>query len=443
MDTLPIPPRPNLEQYKKRAKELVVVARERSPVTLHQWTTGWLRTIAKLMGVEITGFVQDSFDRAVEQVEKRVLEANIKADGKLSLANAQWIIAQAHGFESWAKFAAHIEGSQDEDGRRFEAAADAVVDGDLQTLRRMLRDYADLIRARSPRVHRVTLLHYIAANGVEDFRQRTPPNAVEVARVLLDDGAEVDATAETYGGGRGQTTMNLLVSSTHPHRAGLQSKLTELLLDYGAAINGLEDDGSPIMTALGFWYGDTAERLARRGARLDNPVVAAAVGQLEVVKRMVVDKQTLSRVVRTYETVWYKLPRDPRAHIEMAFAKAVQFRRDEVVEYFLGLGVSPVARDMDDMTLLHWAGAAGNIPLIERLVKLGAPLEVENKWGGTVLDSTAHFAYHSPMEGVDYLTTMEALIAAGAEVSVLRGYPPGHQVIDELRHRHGVRQVSE
>jgi hypothetical protein len=234
--------------------------------------------------------------------------------------------------------------------------------------------------------------------------------------------------------------MNLLVSSTHPHVAGLQSKLAELLLDYGAAINGLEDDGSPIMTALGFWYGDTAETLARRGARLDNPVVAAAVGQLDVVKRMVVDKQTLSRLVRTYETVWYKLPRDPGAHVEMACAKAVQFRRDEVIEYFLRLGVSPMAKDMDDMTLLHWAGATGNVPLIERFVKLGAPLEVENKWGGTVLDSTAHFACHSPMEGIDYLATLEALIATGAEARVLRSYPPGNRVIDELRRRHGVKQ---
>ena len=59
-----------------------------------------------------------------------------------------------------------------------------------------------------------------AANGVEDYRQKTPPNAIEIARALLEAGAEVDALAETYGGGRGQTTMNLLVSSAHPDIAG-------------------------------------------------------------------------------------------------------------------------------------------------------------------------------------------------------------------------------
>jgi hypothetical protein len=211
--------------------------------------------------------------------------------------------------------------------------------------------------------------------------------------------------------------MNLLVSSTHPHEAGLQSKLAELLLDYGAAVNGLENDGSPIMTALGFWYGDTAETLARRGARLDNAVVAAAVGRLDVVQRMVIDPETLSSAVKIFDTVWYEVPRDPRAHIEMAFAKAVHFQRREVIEYFLEIGVSPRAKDKDDMTVLHWAGATGNLELIARLVRLGAPLDAENQWGGTVLSSTAHFAEHSPIPGVDYRATMDALIAAGGGAS--------------------------
>jgi hypothetical protein len=37
------------------------------------------------------------------------------------------------------------------------------------------------------------LLIYVGANGVEDERQRTPANVVEIAQMLLD--AEVDAEA--------------------------------------------------------------------------------------------------------------------------------------------------------------------------------------------------------------------------------------------------------
>lgn len=69
-------------------------------------------------------------------------------------------------------------------------------------------------------MHRATLLHYVAANGVEGHRQRTPANAPDVARVLLESGAEPDAVADMYGGQC--TTMVLLVSSSHPAEAGVQ-----------------------------------------------------------------------------------------------------------------------------------------------------------------------------------------------------------------------------
>jgi hypothetical protein len=436
MDTLPLPPRPNLEHYRKRAKDLVAIAKTGDAGTIKAWAADWLRALAKLLGTEITPFVQDSFDRAVGTITKRVLErtegSQEKAEGRdFGLADAQWIIAQAHGFQNWSDFAIHITGPRDDAGRDFEAAADAVVSGNLEMLRAMLHENPSLIRARSPRSHKVTLLHYVAANGVEDFRQKTPSNALEIARFLLDSGAEVDATAETYGGGLGQTTMNLLVSSTHPNEAGLQGKLAELLLDYGAEINGLEDDGSPIMTALGFWYGNTAETLARRGARLDNVVAAAAVGRLDVVQRMVIDKETLSSEVRHHDTVWYKVPRDAKTQIEWAAAMAAHYRRDDVLEWLLGIGVSPLAKDKDDMTLLHWAGATCNIPLIERLVKLGAPLEAENAWEGPVLGSTTHFVVHGPRLGADYPATIELLLRLGADVRSA-DYPTGDARVDAV-----------
>jgi hypothetical protein len=67
-----------------------------------------------------------------------------------ALTGAQFVIARAHGFESWPKFAAHLDGL----GRAaspvstFEAAAEAVVAGDVATLQRLLREQPSLIRAR-------------------------------------------------------------------------------------------------------------------------------------------------------------------------------------------------------------------------------------------------------------------------------------------------------
>lgn len=443
MDTLPLPPHPSLDNYRKRAKELVAAANSPDDGAVRAWASGWLASLARLLGVEITPFVQGSFDRAVDRLEQgvrqRAAELGAKG-GRLSLADAQFFIARAHSFESWAAFARHVEGITGNSANRdFEAAADAVVGGDLVALKELLSRRPELIRARSAREHHVTLLHYVAANGVEDFRQKTPPNAVDITRLLLDAGAEVDATADTYGGGWWQTAMNLLVSSAHPAIAGLQSALVEVLIDCGAAPNGVADDGSPLMTALAFGYEPAAETLVRRGARVDGIIAAAALGHLEKVRDMLVDATSLRPGVPLVAPRWLRLPDEPGVHIRFALAWACKFSRWRVAELMLDRGVDPASSDSDRMTALHWASANGGLDLMDRLIRLGAPLEVENVWQGTVLDSTAHFAAYMPVEGVDYLPVMERLIDAGANAGVLASYPPGNAVIDELRRRTGVR----
>src|SRR5262249_48872044 len=148
---------------------------------------------------------------------------------------------------------------------RFEAAIEATIAGDIAALRPLLDADPALVRARSTRItpfdpprHRATLLHYLAANGVEGYRQQSPANAVEVARLLIERGAEADALADMYGGQC--TTMSLLVSSTPPANAGVQVPLAETLIDFGASLEptGAGNWTSPVMTALAFGFLDTA-----------------------------------------------------------------------------------------------------------------------------------------------------------------------------------------
>ena len=435
MDTLPLPPSPSLEQYKKRAKALVTAAESADPSAVRDWARKWLESLALSLGADITPFVRGSIDRAVAHIEARVRDR--RGSKPFLLADAQHLIGEAHGYESWAGFAQHVEEAE---GKRephddFELAADAVVNGDLATLESLVRKNPELIHARSRRVHRATLLHYVAANGVEDFRQKTPKNAVAIARFLLESGSEVDAAAETYGGGHWQTTMNLLVSSAHPAGAGLMPALVDVLVDYGAATNGAGDDESPMMTALDFGYGDAAETLARRGARVDNVVTAAALGRLDLVQRFVIDNRTLAPGVPLVAPRWRTLPADPTVHLELALAWACKFARSDVVEFLLDVGVNPASKDGYDMTALHWAAPNGMIGVVRRLLALGVPLEALNRWEGTVLDSTIHFAIHMPVEGVDYPKIFEMLIAAGADVNAV--YPSGDGRIDALLKRHG------
>ena len=429
MDTLPLPARPSLDHYRKRAKELVTAARSDDTSAVRTWATEWLRALATSLGATPTPFVQHSMERAAAQIERRIREREAP-----SLSDAQFFIAQAHGFENWARFADHVR--QTSHDSPFELAADAVVHGDLTTLERLVAANPDLVRTRSERVHRATLLHYVAANGVEDFRQRTPPNAVAVARFLLECGAEVDALAHTYGNDRYQTTMNLLVSSVHPADAGVQSALVDTLVDAGAAVDGLDGDSSPLMTALAFGYRKAAETIVRRGGRIDGIIAAAALGRVDLVDRMLVDGSTLAPGISLVGPVWFRLPLEPTAHIELALVWACKFGRGDVVHLMLDRGVNPVAKDNSDMTALHWAAASGLTTVVDRLVTLGAPLEVENQWGGTVLDSTLHFALHMPYPGVDYASIVAQLVTAGANVGVVDPYPTGHAGIDAVLHAH-------
>lgn len=439
MDTLPLPPRPDLAHYRKRAKELVAATQSHDDAAVKQWAASWLTALAKALGQPVTPFVQDSFDRAVNALEERVRERTSNG-ASFTLADAQFLIARAHSFDNWASFVKHVErvtGASTETSD-FEKAADAVVNGDLETLQALVHHDPGLVVARSEREHHATLLHYVAANGVEDFRQKTPKNAVEIARFLLESGSIADAAADTYGKNHWQTTMNLLVSSAHPHEAGLQSALVDVLADFGAAVNGVENDESPILTALEFGYIRAAETLARRGARIDTILVAAALGRLDLVKQFVIDARTLAPNVPLLAPAWRNVPDEAEAHIKLALAYACKFARSDVALFLLDRGADPAAADGFNMTALHWAAANGCIDVIKRLLAEGAPLEVENTWGGTVLNSTAHFALYMPVDGVDYALVFSLLIDAGADVSVLADNPAGNKAIDDVRRSHGI-----
>lgn len=288
----------------------------------------------------------------------------------LSPADAQLVIAREYHFENWAELTRFAETvAKGGPVARFEEAVEAVVAGDIERLRTMLRDTPDLVRTRSARKHRATLLHYIAANGVEDSRQRTPPNAVEIAKLLLESGAEPDALADMYD--NKCTTMGTLVSSAHPHRAGLQAALAETLLEYGAKLQGPGSEWqSAAVTALIFGYADTAGVLVNRGAPADI-VTAAGLGQTDEVRRL--------------------LPTSEPAKRHAALALAAQFGHVESLRLLLDAGEDPNRYNPDGFhahaTPLHQAVFSGNEDVVRILVEHGARMDMKDRvYEGTPLD---------------------------------------------------------
>lgn len=307
-------------------------------------------------------------DEKVTWLPKPISAAEIAAS-KLDVDDARQALARWYDFQDWRALSQHVRSLADDAAvLRFERAVEAVVDGDLATLAQMLREHPELVRARSSRSHHATLLHYIGANGVEGYRQRTPKNAVEVARTLLEAGADPDALGDLYDGQC--TTMNMLVSSTHPAEAGLQVALVDLLLDFGAAVEpvGKGEWTSPLKTALAFGYRDAAEALVRRGARIENLAAAAGLGRLEDAQRLLPEADALTR--------------------HRSLALAAQMGHTDIVRLLLDAGedlnrYNPEGNHSHS-TPLHQAALAGHMDVVRLLVERGARLDIEDMlWHGT------------------------------------------------------------
>lgn len=440
-DAIPLAPRPSLEQYRKQAKDLVKASRTGDLNAVRAWATDWIERLARLQDLTVTPeYVTGSprhlnwthINREVGEILVDIGQSHLVASddrpAKPTLTEAQLVIARLHGFESWPKFAKHISARLRTDSpvSQFESAADAIVTGDVAALRELIAKNPRLVRARSTRDHQATLLHYIAANGHEGFRQRTPKNAVEIARVLLEAGADADALANMYG--NRCTTMEMLVSSVHPHAASVQSALVDLLVDFGAAVDGVANNGSPLMTAFRFHYPEAAETLARRGARVDNVISAGALGRVDLVDRFVDDDGTLRPDVQLADVPWPRLPKDPKVHLGYALTWAATFGHGDVVELLLRKGVDASGKD-DDATALHFAAANGRMDLVRLLMKYGASLETLNSYDGTVLSGTLWTAFNAPVEGVDYPAVVRELLDLGARTDV---YPEMKRHVDAV-----------
>ena len=411
-DVLPLPPRPNLEQYKKQAKDLVKACKSGTPDAIREWVVNWLDALARLQQATITADLRASMDRRVDQIERfarEKLTGSGTPDANCGLTDAHFVIARAHGFESWPKFAKHLEGlaCAASPVSNFEAAAEAIVTGDVATLERLLREEPALIRARSTREHRAMLLHYVAANGVENYRQQTPSNAARIAEMLLEAGAEVDAEAEVYGGGC--TTLGLVATSVHPERAGVQDALMQILIDHGAAIDypgGAGNRHYLVNGCLANGRPAAAEYLAARGARLDLEG-AAGIGRLDLVKSFFNPGGTLK-------------PTATDEQMRAGFAWACGYGRTAIVEFMLDQGMPLDAMLGHGQTGLHAAAIGGHADIVKLLLERHAPVNVIDKsYNGTPLSWALHGWGEAPAGAARecYYEVVALLVRAGVTVN--------------------------
>jgi ankyrin repeat protein len=383
MNLRPVPFRSSRFAYERQAVDLLEAHRAADPAAIDLFHRKHPRFL----------------DEKIKWLPKSIPESEIQ-DAALSLDDARLTIARYYDFLDWPSLVDYVEAiSRESKTLEFESAVEAVVNGELAVLESALRHNPSLVHSRSnrvcafdPPVHRATLLHYVAANGVEAYRQRTPANAVEIARALLAAGAEPDALADMYGAPC--TTMSMLVSSSHPAEAGLQVQLIELLLDFGADIEGrgTRKWGTPLFTALTFGMTDAAAALAKRGARVELPT-AAGLGYIDDVARMLASADAEAR--------------------HRALSLGAQHGHTEAVRLLLDAGESPDRYNPESnhphCTPMHQAVLGGHEQVVRLLAERGARLDIRDTiWNGTPLGWAIHGGSKTDARMADCLHSLGA-----------------------------------
>jgi len=411
-DALPLPSRPSLEQYKKLARDLVNSCRSGDRAAIGVWAARWIDALAAHQP-EPAALGDDPEMRAranqVAEFARTRLSAGERPDSSCRLTDAQFVIARAHGFVSWPKFVKHIESLAGASSAvsAFEAAASAIVAGDATTLRGLLREHPELIRTRSTREHRATLLHYVTANGVENYRQVSPKNIAEITELLLAAGAEIDAEADVYGGGC--TALGLVATSAPPAIAGVQRDVIDVLLEHGARMDvpGTGGNKQPLIRAcLANGQPEAADYLASRGAPLDLPG-AAGIGRTDVVKRFFDEAGAM---------------KPPQAQMVDGFSLGCVYGHADVVDFLLDQGVDPGAQLRDHgegHTALHVAAFHGHVEVVRTLLRRGARVDVIDKTWGTppLVWALTGWSKESAPDALRYYDVVARLVAAGAKVT--------------------------
>jgi ankyrin repeat protein len=258
-------------------------------------------------------------------------------------------------------------------------AVEAIDLGDADRLRSLLAEHPDMVHQRvtagddmytAGYFRGPTLLHFVAANPCVETAP-LPTNLVELAALLLDAGAAVDAGCGEDGTG---TTLGLVASGRLIREAGHQLAMIQLLCERGA------DPDRALPAALGEGQTDAARALLDAGAQRTLEVHAAFNDWREV-----------------KGCVTHEAPTDLQKR--QALARAAQFGHAKPIFYLCSAdygdvdpsGFNPDGEYHAHSTPLHQAAYHGHADAAAELVKWGATLDTKDRmWAGTPRDWAEH-----------------------------------------------------
>lgn len=276
---------------------------------------------------------------------------------------------------------------------KFHPAMKAIRADDLEKFKALIAEDPSLATSRSTRSH-PTLLQCVVLDG------KGQPNNVEMARVLIDAGAELNEP--------------LVAAGSIDNRP-----VAELLLDRGAAIDGT-GGWSPLEEALYWNNQNVIALLVERGAKVQNLRTAAGLGRTELIENYFNSDGSLKPEAGKINWPWGDLEaiarsnhdpkgkqslsdrvnswsQDPQGIVNNAFVYACMHGHIDAAKLLLekGAEINVVPGGFDYAgTGLHYAALNGHRAMVEFLIKHGADRNVKDTKVGSTAASWAEYGKH-------------------------------------------------
>ncbi|MEL7534882.1 MAG: ankyrin repeat domain-containing protein [Bacteroidota bacterium] len=197
----------------------------------------------------------------------------------------------------------------------------------------------------------------------------------------------------------------------------------ELLLAFGADPNATHTNGqSAYQMAARMGRTDVLAPMQKAGA---DTKLSAKDEFLAACTRA--DHEAASKIMTQQPSIISSL--DPQEDLRL-LVDCAQHNKIEVVKLMLDLGFPIDAKDEQGFTALLVATWNGHIDLMEELLARNAPLEILNKYGGTVIDTTVWGYAHYPDPDKPMEFILQRLIDEGANIKAISPYPTHNERID-------------
>jgi hypothetical protein len=143
----------------------------------------------------------------------------------ITYGDIESIILEEYGFLSWdeAKEAGNFDPV-------FEHAVNTALSGDVASMQQLLNKHPTLINQSSDFGHGANLIQYLAANGIEIWRQYISIDVINMLELLIENGADPDFTNNIYGG---SNLRSLIETCDHTFQSGKADQMLERLEVYG------------------------------------------------------------------------------------------------------------------------------------------------------------------------------------------------------------------